>query len=450
MGRAAGRDSVTARGVALDATVLTVSVALSSLPVSAQEAPPAAVASAAAQEVPAELARLYEREDYFTLRERLGAPGPNEPPGMRVLRAAVADAFNDPRRSSELLRPVLGAEDGATVMIPDSLRFEARRIRLRNLLRMHRYAEAREVSDRLLEAPPAFVDSVELADLRNTHRLTGALADVPPQRTTARGATILRPDDRGRVRVTVGDSVRDYALDTGANISVLIRSEAEALGLRIREADLDLGSSTDLRIRADLAVADRVSLGGLELRNVVFLVVPDEVFTFGDFVIRGLVGFSIAEAAGELRFRSDGTIEIPVEVPLREEHNLALDGLTSLLRVKWEGEQLVCVLDTGANRSVFYEPFYRAHREWVESAGTPDTMRVGGAGGVRELSAYLLEDVTLRIGGESVTLPEIHVHTGSLERRPEDDTRDCNVGQDVLSRFDGYVLNFRSMSLLLR
>lgn len=403
-----------------------------------------------ARAVPTELVRLYEREDYFTLRERLGDRTPDEPPGLRVLRAAVADAFNDPERSNELLAPLLEEDEGPGVAVPDSLRFEARRIRLRNLLRLHRYAGARDVVDRLLEAPPAFVDSVELADLRNTRRLTGALADVPPQRTVARAATVLRPVGRGQVSVSVGDSVRHYALDTGANLSVLIRSEAEALGLKIREADLDVGSSTDLRIRADMAVADRVSVGGLELRNVVFLVVPDEVFTFGDFVIRGLVGFPVAEAAGELRFRSDGSIEIPAEVPARGERNLALDDLTPLVRVEWEGEELVCVLDTGANRSVFYEPFYRAHREWIESAGTPDTMQVGGAGGVRELPSYRLEDVTLRIGGKPVTLPEVHVHTGSLERRPEDDTRDCNVGQDVLSRFDGYVLNFRSMSMLLR
>lgn len=398
------------------------------------------------REAPPELVRLYERGDYFTLRERLSEPSAGEPAGLTVLRAAVADAFNDPARSDTILEPLL---DGSTP-VSDSLRFEALRIRLRNLVRLHRYAEAGEAVKRLLRAPPAWVDSAELADLRNTRRLTDALADVPPQRVAARAPTDLPRIGRGHVPVTVGDSIRDYAVDTGANFSVLIRSEAEALGLRIREAGLDVGTSTDLRIRADLAVADRVALGGIELENVVFLVVPDAMFTFGDFVIRGLVGFPVVEAAGELRFRPDGTISIPGEVPAREERNLALDELTPLVRVSWEGEELVCGLDTGANRTVFYERFYRRHRSRIDEAGVPDTARVGGAGGVREIPVRRLEDVTLAIGGDSVTLPAVDVYLRTLRRGPGEDARDCNVGQDMLGSLGGYTLNFRTMSFVLR
>jgi len=380
----------------------------------------AGCASERAREVPPELIRLYERGDYFTLRERLSEPSAEEPAGLTVLRAAVVNAFNDPERSNAILDPVI---DGGP-SVPDSLRFEARRIRLRNLVRMHRYPEAARTVERLLRAPPARLDSAELADLRNTRRLTEALADVPPQRIVARAASELPRIGRGHVPVTVGDSLRDYAIDTGANFSVLIRSEAEALGLAIREAGLEVGTSTDLRIHADLAVADRVALGGLELENVVFLVVPDAMFTFGDFVIRGLVGFPVLEAAGELRF--------------------------PLVRVRWEGEELVCGLDTGANRTAFYERFYRDRRARIDSAGIPDTARVGGAGGVREIPVRRLEDVTLAIGRESVTLPTVDVYLRDLRRGPGEDARDCNVGQDVLRRFGGYALNFRSMSFVLR
>lgn len=408
---------------------------------------PSPTAEAAGAAAPfAELVRLYEARDYFALRERLAAVRRDESPGLRVLRAAVTHAFNDPARSNAMLDSALA--EGRS--LSDSLRYDARRIRLRNLLRLGRYPEARRASEALLASPPAFVDSSQVQDFRNMRRFTGALVDIAPQRVVHRTDTGLRLRERGQIRVSIGDSVREYAIDTGANFSALIRSEAEALGLDVRPADVEVGTSTDIRVRADVAVADRVRLGEIELRDVVFLVFPDEVFTFPDFVIRGIIGFPVVEALGELRLRQDGTIEIPRNVPAREIRNLALHQLMPLVQVGYGEDDLVCRFDTGADRTVFYEPFYRQYEAWVEAMGTPDTSRTGGAGGIRKLPGYRLDRVTLRVGGKTVALADIHVHTRVLVQRESENDLDCNLGWDVLSRFDGYVLNFRSMSLLLR
>lgn len=396
------------------------------------------------------LVRLYESRRYFSLRDRLearGEPAEAEPPGLRVLRAAVAHAFNEPERSNALLDPILAPGGGGA---SDSLRYEARRIRFRNLLRLHRYADAGAVLSALLAETPEFVDSARVRDFRNTSRITDAVADVPPQRVVRRSAAKLRRLGRGHVEVALGDSVRDYPIDTGANLSLLIRSEAEALGLEVRPAGVELGTSTDVRVTADLAVADRMALGGIELRNVLFLVVSDEVMTFPGLVIRGLIGFPVVEALGELRFRRDGPIQVPAEVPARSLRNLALHQLTPLVRVGYRADTLLCRFDTGANDTEFYEPFLRRHRRPIEAAGTPDTARMGGAGGVRQLPGYRIEDVPLELGGIRVTLPDAHVHTRVLVQSEEENFLDCNIGHDVLAGLDEYVLNFRSMSLLLR
>lgn len=392
-----------------------------------------------------ELGRLYAARDYFGLRERLGEPEPDEPPELVVLRAGVAHAFNEPARSNTLLRRVLSAARS----LPDSLLYEARRISFRNSMRLHRYREATETLEELLSDLPTFVDSTRVRDFRNMRRFSNALRDVEPQHIIRRADTRLELVGRGHVPVTVDGSARDYPLDTGANLSVLIRSEAEALGLEVREAGVEVGTSTDLRVTADVAIADRLEVGHLELRNVAFLVVPDEVLTFPGLVIRGVLGFPIAEALGELRF-ADGAIEVPGEVPAREVRNLALHQLTPLIRVGYEGSDLICRFDTGANRTAFYEPFFERYEARIRGMGTPDTLRTGGAGGVRDLPGYRLEKATLRVAGESVSLTDVHVHTRVLEASEEDNVLHCNLGQDVLTRFDGYVLNFRSMSLFLR
>lgn len=411
-------------------------------------AAPAAVEAAQASDEVAELARLYESRDYFALRERLDDPSPDDPPEVHVLRAATAHAFNDLDRSNRLLAPLLS---GGT-SLSDSLRHEARRIRGRNLLRLYRYAEAARTFEELTAGAPAWVDSSAVDDYRNTLRLTRALEDVPPQRVAARSRTVLARTERGEVPVTIGDSVGHYGIDTGANLSVLVRSEADRLGLEIREAGLDVGSSTDVRVTADLAVADRVRMGDVLIENAVFLVLPDEVFTFPGrgLVLRGLVGFPVVEALGELRYRKGGPVVVPEEVPDRALHNLALHDLTPYVRVGYEGDPLVCVLDTGSDETMFYEPFYRRYRSRIEAEGSVDTTRYGGAGGVRELPGYRLEEVTLRVGGGEVTLAGVHVHSTVLTGSRSSNVLDCNLGHDVVSSADEYVLNFRTMSVLLR
>lgn len=392
-----------------------------------------------------ELVRLYRARDYFSLRERLGEPTAGERPGIRILRAATAHAFNELERSNDLLEPLLREN----ISLSDSLRYEARRIRARNLLRLYRYQEAADAYGALASAPPGFVDSAEAADHRNLARATRSLVDVPPQEVVARSATALPEVGRTHVEVTIGDSVRDYAIDTGANFSVLIRSEAMELGLDIRDAGVEVGASTGRTVAADLAVADRVRLGKIELRNVVFLVMPDEALTFPGIVIRGLIGFPIVEALGEITFRSDGGIEVPATVPEHEVRNLALHDLAPYVQVGYGDHELLCVLDTGNLETHFYEPFYRRYRQHIESRAVPDTFRTGGAGGMSELPGYRLPEVVLRVGGERITLQETSVYTQPI-RRESSNPVDCNLARDVLSARGSYTLNFRSMSVLLR
>lgn len=79
----------------------------------------------------------------------------------------------------------------------------------------------------------------------------------------------------------------------------------------------------------------------------------------------------------------------------------------------------------------------------------PDTLKAGGAGGIRELPGYRLPRITLRVAGDTTTLSDVHVHTRSLTRLPENNVLDCNLGQDVLDAFGGYTVDFRNMAFTL-
>ena len=396
-----------------------------------------------------EVLRLRAARDYFTLRERLEAVAERATPPARFARAVVQHAFNEPAASNASIAALL-----ADTRLPDSLVTILRRIHVANDLRLFAYRAGLAMTDTIL-ADTSGIDPAMLQDLRNTRRIFWALAAVRPQTVQVRGSATLRIDG-GRVPVQVRDSARHYVFDTGANLSTIMRSEARALGLRLYPAGIDVGTSTDQRIRADLAVAEQLRLGSAEYHNVVFLVLDDSLLTFpGGLRIPGIIGFPVIEQLGEVRIGRGGELTISARpASASGPRNLAFDELTPLTRVGWHhaagGATLLCRVDTGADRTQLYDPFYRRFRAQLDPVSSPATRRMGGAGGVRELPVRVMSHLRLALGDTVVTLDSADVLTQSIVRDSADDFVDCNIGHDVLDAFPSYIVNFRQMTFLLR
>jgi hypothetical protein len=389
--------------------------------------------------------RLYEVRDFFRLRDAMGPvdAAADASPRVLFLRAAVQHSFNRPEDSTATVEALLERDD-----VPGELRKDALLLRLSNFVRLYRYADAARVAEEILSLDEPSLGEEERGDVENTRKLMQALADVPPQEIVARETTLLDYGTDGRIAVRIQDVDYRIPFDTGANLSLLMRSEVDRLGLEVRPAAIEVGTFTDMKVYADLAVADRVEIGGLEYRNVVLLVVPDELLTFpGGHVIEGFVGFPLIEAMGEIHFRRDGTLEIPGRVPDRAVKNLALDQFESLVRVGFEGKELVCRLDTGADDTAFYEPFYRRYPELFEALGEPSAVESGGVGGVRTLAAYTLPSIELELGGIRVSTRDVDVYTNPITDEASNYLY-CNIGRNTLAGFDEYAINFRSMSLI--
>lgn len=390
--------------------------------------------------VDADVDHLLESRDYFTLREQL-ADMPDSPE-RSVAEVAVLNAFNEPEASNAAIDELL-----AESALPDHHRLKVLRIRRDNFLRMYRYAEAYDAARDVLDLPTTSRE--RRRDDENVTSLLRPLRDVPPQTADIRSDSRIAPDSMGRIPLRINGHERAFAVDTGANLSVLMRSEAHDLGLDIRTARVEVGTSTDVNMLADVAVADSLAIGSAVLRNVVFLVFADRALSFSEaFEIRGLIGFPIIEALREVHFLNDGSLYIPQEPEAEQVGNLALDGLDPLIQAGWRQSDLICRIDTGANMTDFYEPFYREHRLIVERIGRSQRTRTAGVGGVREFDVVLLPRVRLRIAGRSIRLENIDVYTDPIVAE-ESNYLDCNVGRDVLEQFGGYAFNFESMSLVL-
>ena len=175
----------------------------------------------------------------------------------------------------------------------------------------------------------------------------------------------------------------------------------------------------------------------------------DEALSFPEHGVRipGLIGFPLIEAMGEVRFRG-GAVEIPARAPDHPEKNLALVELRPLVRVRYEDHTFVCQFDTGASKTMFFEPFFRRYRKRIESLGRRYKTPVGGVGGIREIPAHRLPEVELSIGGKTVTLKEVDVFAEAITE-DKNNILFCNIGRDLLTQFDEYTINFRSMSFIL-
>lgn len=393
-----------------------------------------------------ELRRLYEMRDYFALRDRLSESSDSAQPGVRFYRAVVQSAFNDPDGSNHTIRALLADQTPS-----EQLLIELLALKRRNDIRLYRYREAALDAAKLLALPE--VDPEEIEDARNERKLLEALADVLPQRATrlADSEMRLEPSSMGGrcVPVRIDSSSRCFITDTGANFSVLIASEAQALGLRVRRVGLQVGTSTDQSATADVTVADRMTLGQIEYHHVVFLVLPDALLTFPDGGrIPGILGFPVIEAMEQAGFRRDGVLAVPKTPASHPRGTMALHGLSLLTRAHYGNAALLCRVDSGAGRTVFYEPFFRRFRPEIERLGTSRTAKAGGAGGVREIPALRLPDIDVQVGSRRVHLKEIDVYKTPIVTTKENQY-DCNLGLDVLEQFGEYILNFRTMSLVL-
>ena len=392
------------------------------------------------------LRQLYDQRQFFALRDAL-AQIPDlatAQPEIRFFQAASQQAFNQPAASNDTVETLLADLDLEIDLIA-----KLRTLQLTNYLRLHRYREGLATAKAILTAIGDDPHSPAVVEARSKAPLFLALADVPPQTVEIRGASRLALGKTRRVPLKIDGQKRAFALDTGANLSVIMRSEAAALGLEIRPTHLVISTSTARQVTGDLAVARDVEIGRIRYSHVVFLVLPDELLTFAKGQrIPGLIGFPLVDAMGEVRLRRDHVLEIPKEVPRRSPQNLALDDLDPLVQVRYGRDVLLCRLDTGAADTVFYEPFFRLYGERIESVGRRVTAKATGVGGMQEIDAFRLPTMALTIADAGINLRRVEVYTESI-RRPEENILHCNVGRDALEKFAAYTLNLRHMALIL-
>jgi hypothetical protein len=262
--------------------------------------------------------------------------------------------------------------------------------------------------------------------------------------------------DRVIVTVQFGAHKVNLQLDSGASSVLLDRSVADAVHVpsygKKTEETAGLYTASD-------ALVPKMQIGSIDVENFAVETAPFTTLTYDGSPVAGLLGYDfiagcvvkIDYVKGEVQAIDPAAFAPPagaVALPIRLD-----DGVPVIAAAVSSATGKHFVVDTGADRSMIFSAFAKAHPQALADQGLGEEidgsfpfvnkiMGVGGKVAVREVQVQ-----SLRLG--TIELPKWLFSVSQDAPAFESEDYDGLIGQDVLRNFDVYFDYSRSMMYLL-
>ena len=380
---------------------------------------------------------LYEARQWFALRDAIKEAG--VPP---FYRGATDAAFNQIRPAQKYLQAVIRAA-------PHSQDAYAAHELLASL-----YFRNGIYSKAFLQIEAMLTEKRTAEDVKNMRPLFQALSQSDQSVFRRRASTLPLRIEEGNLYLpfTIGGKQASYVLDTGANFSLLSESEANRLGLLIRNVNTEIGDSSGAHIGMRVAIAKDLLLGNLHLGNVAFGVLPDTQPPFAGLPVgrRGLLGIPVLLAMRTVRWQPKGSFAFGFRPKPKhfQRANLCFEQSFPVTQVGFQHTELDFTLDTGAVHSILSPPFAQRFPDLLKTSGQKEAHQLTGVGGSSSYESVLLPAVTLQVGGQAISLKPAHV----LLRQSSDTSSWAagNLGMDLLNQASTITIDFHAMMLSLQ
>ncbi|MEO0528811.1 MAG: aspartyl protease family protein, partial [Bacteroidota bacterium] len=220
-----------------------------------------------------EIYSLIEQKNFFQARNVYDKSKNGIALKYRLFIEAVLDnSFNSVNSSKKKVSMLEESGFG----FPDSLQLSILDLKLDNAVKLYDYKQAKETAKYIVANYKELVDSNELKSYQNNFAMWAALEHIEKQRIKPAKSTRLKmkKDLAGLSTLSTfiqNDSI-DFIFDTGATLSTTTREIAERFNMTIFPATVDIGTITGSKVKANLAVCEKLNLGGNEFFNVVFIV----------------------------------------------------------------------------------------------------------------------------------------------------------------------------------
>lgn len=246
------------------------------------------------------------------------------------------------------------------------------------------------------------------------------------------------------VRVTTGETVSGWAVDSGAEVSVVRASDATRFGVRMIDSDLAVSGSTAGAAIGGLGMIDTMRIADAEITNVPVLVLPDENLTFEGRSIPPILGMPVFYGFGSLAFVGHGSrLRAGSIESLEPQGQIVWNASGFAIEVELEGGSLRVHLDTGANSTALGEAATPLLSPQQRQALTHRTARVAGVSGAEDRQVAELAQLAVRVAGAACPIQNVSIG--------EDDAgAQGRAGIDLIKSCDTVVLNFATMSVSAR
>lgn len=386
-----------------------------------------------------ELRSLFAAQDWFRLREAV--EGVSDAPAF--YRGAVACAFNRLDAAEREFRAVFEARDER------ALAAEAHGLMAHAYMRAGRYGRTYAHLAAMKRLTPA------VSGLDSALALFLELSRYPELSRKARRPSMVRMSDDFFIPVAVNGTPAKYGFDSGMDISCMSEAEARRLKLPIHEVRSstfqDGASGNDVAVR--FVVADRLRVGGFELRHVVFLVVRDDAMPFVELPPdrQGIVGIPVLVAFGAMSWNSEGVLRIGMDGDRGKAvaPNLCFQAVTPVVEGEFRRQRMIAWLDTGSGQTYLTQRFAQQFPDVIEAGGKKETSaRLRGIGGSTEVGVITVPEIQFRAGGF-----DLAIRPAQLLPKDERVNRDGYhiwLGMDVLGQAKEVRVDFRSLTFSLR
>jgi hypothetical protein len=400
------------------------------------------------EEQKALLLRTYHERNYFKLDNLMSKIEFNKKdPDLLLYKSKLEYVFNDPLESNKLINRLLEKNTG---YFNDTIIADLHYMKANNADRLNDYQLAVDEGTIVLNNFKALYDSSFIDELKDDIVIWKTLVGTPNMEISRKSITeipLIR-DIAGlfNVPVSIGNDTIDFVFDTGANISVMVKSLASKYGATILKNKVNVYAFTGKKIESELGLIN-FKFGDIEIKNAVFLIFPDSILSFADgaYIIRGVIGFPVMNALKEFTIKDDQTLIISTGSEEAMCRNLALDDATPVIMVKYRNDTLPFHFDTGADKTILFAPFFKMYKNEIIENCKKTVNPIGGAAGSIEAETYILDSALFAIGNSNCRLFELQILSSPLSY--DQNYFYGNFGQDYIKKFSEMKINFSSMNV---
>lgn len=359
-------------------------------------------------------------------------------------KAVFANVSNNPELSNRYLDTL------QTLTVHDDLLLNYWQLRTDNYVKLFNYKKAFETNSYINANFKSRFTPEHYQGSTNAALIWKALQDQPAQKISLKKKVAV-PTTRDfggllNIKVKINQIDTSFVFDTGAGISVISKSLAGKLGLRMLDTDsLRVSGFTGIRNETKMAVADSISIGGLTIYHPYFLIYNDESLTFADgqYKINGIIGFPILKEIGSITLSKD-QIEFSnayKSVPITK-RNLFTEYLHPILFLTFNGDVLPFCFDTGGNETLLSRTFYERYQAILEKMPHQTaSQKIASVGGEIQYQSITMDELSLRLNKSKIRLKNLEVNKDGYHRFGKPFYG--NIGKDALAQFSKITISFK-------